>query len=168
MEHEPFNKRPNQPKAPVRPPLMPCLSQVEPPSGVDFMPSQEQLDLDVQTSIEITAEQDALGDYADQLLQMAKVPPGMIPGQTLKWINAAHTSPTFLSAVVEIDRHKKWFEFRLFLSTGRKIVMRSGFEGEVMGLTDTAGMDGGIALSTLCATVVLMFAQATHELMITH
>lgn len=168
MENEPFNKRPNQTKAPVRPALMPCLKPVEPPSGIDFMPSQEQLDFDVQTSIDVMAEQNALGDYVDQLLQMAKVPAGMIPGQTLQWINAAKTSPTFLRAVVEIDRHKLWLEFRLFLSTGRKIVMRSGFEGEVMGLTDTAGMDGGTALSTLCATVVLMFAQATQELMITH
>lgn len=46
--------------------------------------------------------------------------------------------------------------------------MRSGLAGEVMGLTDSAGMDGGVPLSTLCAMAILMFAQATNELMITH
>lgn len=148
--------------------LMSCHDQAEPPICVDFMPTQEQLDFDTQSSIEVMAEQNALGEYADQLLQMAGVPPGVIPGQMLQWRNATKVSPTFLRAVVEIDRHKKWCEFRLSLNTGRKITMRTGFEGEVMGLNDSAGMDPCIALSTLCATVLLMFAQATCELMITH
>ncbi len=163
MKDEPFNKLLYPDDHPRRA-LMYCHDQAEPPSHVDFMPTQEQQDFDARSSIEVMAEQNALGDYADQLLQMAGVPPGMIPGQTLLWRNATKTSPTFLRAAVEIDRHKKWCEFRLSLNTGRKITMRIGFEGEVMGLNDSAGM----ALSTLCATVLLMFARATSELMITH
>ena len=167
MEREPSNKL-LYPDDHPRLALMYCHDQAEPPSHVDFMPTQEQLDFDAQSSIEVMAEQNALGEYADQLLQMAGVPPGMIPGQTLQWRNATKTSPTFLRAVLEIDRHKKWLEFRLSLDTGRKITMRTGFEGEVMGLNDSAGLDAGIALSTLCAAVLLMFAQATRALMITH
>lgn len=130
--------------------------------------TQSDLDFDAASSIQVMTEQNALGDYADQMLVMANVPPGMVPGQTLHWTNAAKTSTTYTRATVEVDRHKQWIEFQLFFESGRKVSMRSALNGDVMGLVDSAGLDGSIALTTLCAQVILTYAKATTELMITH
>lgn len=166
MKHiPPYERRLAQPEDRERPD---DHNQAAALSEVGLWPTQQDLDFDAESSLQVVAEQNAMGDYADHLMEMANVPPGMIPGQTLQWSNAAKTSPTFTCAVIEIDSRKQWFEFRLAFATGRKITMRSGLDGEVMGLTDSAGMDGGMPLSILCATVVLTFAQATNELMITH
>lgn len=129
--------------------------------------AQPCLDLEFDTDTPDPSP-DPLPPHVAELLSVAGVPHGLLAGQTVQWVNAAQTSPTYLRATASYSENGDSFELLLRRMSGDQQRLRCNRYGDILVMEDSRGIECDGPLHSAMAAMLLDFKAAVKQLMITH